>query len=145
MVRPGNDLAPRDLPAVLLVEDDPSLGTIIQRNLEVRGYRVLRAETAAQALQVLTTETPALMLLDINLPDASGWDVLQALSDRGQIVPTVVLSAVQVSRAHLEQFRPAAYLPKPFSLDALLALVEHAAHHQGSVRVSAERPESSRA
>ncbi|MDQ3700441.1 MAG: response regulator, partial [Chloroflexota bacterium] len=84
-------------PSVLVVEDDASLSTIVRRNLEVRGYSVRRAETAAQALELIAAEAPALMLLDINLPDGSGWDVLRALGARGQHVPTIVLSAVQVS------------------------------------------------
>jgi DNA-binding response OmpR family regulator len=100
-------------PTVLLVEDDPSLGAILAKNLEARGYRVARAETLAQALAALATEAPGVMLLDVNLPDGSGWHV-----------PTVVLSAVQVSRARLGEFRPEACLPKPFPLEALLATVE---------------------
>ncbi len=111
-------------PSVLVVEDDASLSTIERRNLEVRGYSVRRAETAAQALELIAAEAPALMLLDINLPDGSGWDVLRALGARGQHVPTIVLSAVQVSRARLGEFRPEACLPKPFPLETLLAAVE---------------------
>jgi DNA-binding response OmpR family regulator len=111
-------------PTVLLVEDDPSLGAILAKNLEARGYRVNRAETLAQALASLATEAPGVMLLDVNLPDGSGWDVLRALEAAGRHVPTVVLSAVQVSRARLGEFRPEACLPKPFPLEALLATVE---------------------
>jgi DNA-binding response OmpR family regulator len=111
-------------PTVLLVEDDPSLGAILAKNLEARGYRVARAETLAQALAALATEAPGVMLLDVNLPDGSGWDVLRALEAAGRHVPTVVLSAVQVSRARLGEFRPEACLPKPFPLEALLATVE---------------------
>jgi len=63
------------------------------------------------------------MLLDINLPDRSGWDVLRELRERGIRVATVIVSAVRVSPARLDEFRPVAYLPKPFPLDALLRLV----------------------
>ena len=111
-------------PTVLLVEDDPSLGVILERNLEARGYRVDRAQTLAQALASLAAGAPRVMLLDVNLPDGSGWDVLRALEAAGRHVPTVVLSAVQVSRARLGEFRPEACLPKPFPLEALLATVE---------------------
>ena len=48
----------RSCPAVLLVEDDPSLGDILGKNLEARGYRVHRAETLAQALESLAGEAP---------------------------------------------------------------------------------------
>jgi DNA-binding response OmpR family regulator len=110
-------------PVVLLVEDDPSLGDILGKNLEVRGYRVRRVETLAAALAALDTEAPGALLLDVNLPDGSGWDVLRALRAAGRRVPTVVLSAVQISRPRLAEFRPEACLPKPFPLEALLATV----------------------
>ena len=62
------------------------------------------------------------MLLDINLPDRSGWDVLRDLRG-GQGGATVIISAVRVSADRLAEFRPLAYLPKPFPLEALLRLV----------------------
>ena len=52
-----------------------------------------------------------MLLLDVNLPDGSGWDVLRALQAAGRRVPTVVLSAVQVSRLRLAEFRPEACCP----------------------------------
>ena len=110
-------------PSVLLVEDDPSLGAILVKNLEARAYRVSRAETLAQALAAPDAEAPGVMLLDVNLPDGSGWDVLRALRANERTVPTVVLSAVQVSRLRLAEFRPEACLTKPFPLEALLATV----------------------
>jgi DNA-binding response OmpR family regulator len=63
------------------------------------------------------------LLLDINLPDRSGWDVLRELRRRGTDVPTIIVSAVRVSPNRLEEFHPLAYLPKPFPLEALLRLV----------------------
>jgi two-component system KDP operon response regulator KdpE len=113
---------------VLLVEDDRPLGAIVRRNLEARGYRVVQAETGAQALAAVEAETPAATLLDVNLPDQAGWDVLRTLGTRCQAVPTVVLTAVPASQARLAEFRPAAYLPEPFPLEALLATVERLRH-----------------
>ena len=69
-------------PTVLLVEDDASLGDILGKNLETHGYRVDRAQTLAQALAPLATAAPGALLLDVNLPDGSGWDVLRALEPR---------------------------------------------------------------
>ena len=108
---------------ILVVEDETTLRQVITRNLEARGHAVLGAETATEALRHLTGLKPDLMLLDINLPDRSGWDVLRELRERGIQVATVIVSAVRVSPARLEEFRPLAYLPKPFPLDALLRLV----------------------
>jgi DNA-binding response OmpR family regulator len=108
---------------VLLVEDEPALRRVIARNLTSRGLDVAEAGTVAEALNTLDEETPDLILLDINLPDRSGWDVLRDLQRRRIGVPTIVVSAVRVSQSRLDEFQPIAYLPKPFPIDALLRLV----------------------
>src|SRR5438105_920470 len=77
---------------VLVVEDASPLRDIIVRNLASRGCAVREAGSAAQALAALHAELPDLLLLDINLPDRTGWDVLRELGAAGQRVPTVVLS-----------------------------------------------------
>lgn len=117
-------------PLVLLVEDEATLRAVIARNLSARHYQVHTASTAGEALAfldalaLLEERAPAVLLLDINLPDRSGWDVLRALRERGQTVPVIVLSAVRCSQARLDGFQPDAYFPKPFPLAALLAAVE---------------------
>jgi DNA-binding response OmpR family regulator len=108
---------------VLLVEDEPTLRRVIARNLASRGLDVREAGTAQAAVEVATTARPDLLLLDINLPDQTGWDVLRELRRRGTEVPTIILSAVRVSSNRLDEFHPIAYLPKPFPIDALLRLV----------------------
>ncbi len=108
---------------VLLVEDEVPLRTVIARNLTSRGIQVREAGTASDAVVAATTEHHDLLLLDINLPDQTGWEVLRELKRRGTEVPTIVVSAVRVSQSRLEEFHPLAYLPKPFPIDALLRLV----------------------
>jgi DNA-binding response OmpR family regulator len=109
---------------ILVVEDDPTLRSVIVRNLEVRGHVVLEAETAADAAAQAKNEEPDLILLDINLPDISGWNVLRELRRDGKEIPTIVISAVRVTPDRLAEFKPLAYLPKPFPLDALLRTIE---------------------
>ena len=109
---------------VLLVEDEATLRQVIARNLASRGHLVREAATASEALQEVEGFQPDLLLLDINLPDRSGWDVLRELRDRGIEIPTVVVSAVRVSPTRLAEFKPLAYLPKPFPLEALLRVVD---------------------
>ena len=108
---------------VLVVEDEAPLRRVIARNLTSRGVQVREAATVDEALQASSTEVPDLLLLDINLPDRTGWDVLRALKQRNILVPTIVVSAVRVSQSRLDEFQPMAYLPKPFPIDALLRLV----------------------
>ena len=108
---------------VLLVEDEAPLRRIVARNLTSRGVAVCEAGTAGEAIQAVATDHPDLLLLDINLPDQTGWNVLRELKRRGTDVPTIVVSAVRVSQGRLDEFQPLAYLPKPFPIDALLRLV----------------------
>ncbi|MGI8492201.1 MAG: response regulator transcription factor, partial [Acidimicrobiales bacterium] len=108
---------------ILVVEDEELLRRIIVRNLAARGHMVSEAKTAAEAVASVAGAWPDLMLLDINLPDRSGWDVLRELRDRGIDVPTAVISAVRIVPSRLEEFKPLAYLTKPFPLEALLRIV----------------------
>jgi two-component system nitrogen regulation response regulator GlnG len=110
--------------SILLVEDEGQLRTILARNLERRGYRVIAAATGADALAALRAGLPALLLLDVNLPDMTGWDVLRALPpEMRQRIPTIVVSAVAQHPKRLHEFGDVAFLHKPFPLDTLLRLV----------------------
>lgn len=126
---------------VLVVEDEDLLRRIITRNLVLRGYSVAEAASVAEADDALeTTEMPFdLILLDINLPDETGWDVLRHLQSRfsepgrepegtessQHTTPRViVMTAVRPAQCRLEQFKPAAMLVKPFPIGALLRLIE---------------------
>jgi len=107
---------------VVLVEDAEALRRVIALNLARQGHRVREAGTAAEAIAEVLDDRPDLLLLDINLPDRSGWDVLRELRTLGIEVPTIVISSVRVGPTRLAEFRPLAYLPKPFPLESLLRL-----------------------
>ena len=110
---------------VLIVEDEAMLRSIIARNLSARGHEVAEAGTVSEARAYLASERPDLLLLDINLPDRTGWDILRYLKDQGEgdQIPVVIVSAVSLNPARLAEFRPLAYLPKPFPLSALTRIV----------------------
>ena len=126
---------------VLVVEDEAVFRKIIARNLAAHGCEVLEAETAGEAIERLSSE-PDLILLDINLPDRSGWDVFRHLQQNGREIPVVIVSAVRVSPERLAEFRPLGYLPKPFPLDALLRIVQGTTEgDQSFVTATNERPQ----
>jgi DNA-binding response OmpR family regulator len=108
---------------VLVVDDETTLRRIIARNLTGRGVFVREADTAEEALGAVVENRPDLILLDINLPDRTGWDVLRELRRREVQVPTIVILAVRANPSRLAEFHPLAYLPKPFPIEALLRLV----------------------
>ena len=143
---------------ILVVEDDEILCELILRNLEVRGHEVRVAEDGQTALAYLRTTPFDLIILDINLPDETGWEVLRTAQKEGWLphaglngkdgndlpLPVVVLSAVRVSPSRLQEFHPLAYLPKPFPMDALLRLAAEAAQRKnGEAFVEPEDVESS--
>jgi DNA-binding response OmpR family regulator len=121
--RDANVLPRTPFQRVLIVEDEDTLRRIIAINLSSRGLLVGEAGTAEAAVGAVAQERPDLILLDINLPDRTGWDVLRELRRRGIEVPTIVLSAVGANPSRLAEFHPLAYLPKPFPIEALLRLV----------------------
>ena len=108
---------------VLIVEDEATLRRIIAINLSSRGLLVSEAGTAEAAVAAVAQERPDLILLDINLPDRTGWDVLRELRRRETEVPTIVISVARANPSRLAEFHPVAYLPKPFPIEALLRLV----------------------
>ncbi len=126
---------------ILLVEDDAVIRDLVERNLAVRGHTVRAVNDAHSALDQLRTAVFDLIVLDINLPDETGWEILRIALREGRIeslivegedqkLPVVVLSAVRVSQRRLAEFHPLAYLPKPFPMDALLRLAAEAASRQ---------------
>ncbi|MGB8345739.1 MAG: response regulator [Ktedonobacteraceae bacterium] len=137
---------------ILLVEDDAMIRNLVERNLAVRGHDVHVAEDAQSALAHLRADTFDLIVLDINLPDQTGWDVLRAALREGRIkplvvegenrkLPVVVLSAVRISPRRLAEFHLLAYLPKPFPMDALLRLATEAAERRlANVPAGQEEP-----
>lgn len=68
-------------PAILIVEDEPLLREAFRLMLEGAGYRILEAGTGAAAIETVQTEKPALVLLDLGLPDMSGLDVARRIKD----------------------------------------------------------------
>jgi DNA-binding response OmpR family regulator len=117
--------------AILVVDDEPRLRQTIVRSLSARGHSVDEAGTCAEAISAATARTYDLVLLDVNLPDATGWDVLRELRRRGRSVPTVVVSAVPPSAARVREFNPFGVLYKPFPIDSLLRFVR-LAQNRGS-------------
>ncbi len=76
---------------VLMIEDDPSIGEMYRFQLEHDGYRVSLATTGQVGFSTLSGESPDIVLLDLLLPDQSGFDVLAALNERLPNHPPVVI------------------------------------------------------
>lgn len=112
--------------AILLVDDEPRLRETLARALTARGYVVEQAGSHREAVAAALAGKHRLMVLDINLPDATGWDVLRDLNAAGKSPPTVVFSAVPPSAARIREFKPFGVLNKPFPIESLLRLARKA-------------------
>ncbi|MET9418180.1 response regulator transcription factor [Streptomyces klenkii] len=110
---------------VLVVEDDPDLSLALRTLLTRAGYEVAHADNGREGLRLLFAERPALMLLDIGLPQLNGWEVLERTRDLSDL-PVLLLTARGAETDRVRGLRAGAddYLPKPFGNDELLARVE---------------------
>ena len=110
--------------SILVVEDDPTLAHAIARNLSARGYIARSATTVAEAKAAAREDAPALVLLDIDLPDGSGWEVLRSLrADGHTTVTTIVMSALRPNARLCAELHAASVLEKPFPMESLLRKV----------------------
>ena len=120
--------------SVLIVEDDDQLRRILTINFARRGYTVAEADSVETALEALKAFAHPfdVIVLDIYLPDRTGWDVLRAmrrpeLADgphAARAPRVIVTTAVRPAQCRLDEFHPDAVLLKPFPIDALVRLVE---------------------
>jgi DNA-binding response OmpR family regulator len=110
---------------VLIVEDETTLADILARNLKARGFEVTSADSAEGALLSMAEEWPDCLVLDINLPDESGWSVLRRLTQADRdLLHVVVISAAPISKIRMAEFRPAHAFVKPFPMDALVRALQ---------------------
>jgi len=114
---------------ILVVEDQDSIRRMIEALVQARGYQVTAVSSGAKAIDVAMTDTPDIVLLDLNLPGQyDGFDVCQRLrSDpTTRTVPVVIISAMDddESRSRATAAGATAYYTKPFSPIALLKEID---------------------
>src|SRR5687767_7179908 len=111
---------------ILIAEDDPNIRLGLVATLESDGYAVTAASDGAQALRIFPQEKFDLVLLDIMMPKASGYDVCRELRARGARVPVLFLTAKgeEIDKVVGLKLGADDYVTKPFGVHELLARVE---------------------
>ncbi|MBV8760179.1 MAG: response regulator [Deltaproteobacteria bacterium] len=114
---------PNVLPAgrVLIVDDDDVVRVTTQAALNARGFDTVAVSSGAEALAYLARDTPALLLLDLNMDDMSGWEVMSEIDRNPRLrgMKTVIVSGEQSPKVPRRFY----YMKKPFKLEQLFALL----------------------
>ncbi|SMH55382.1 sigma-54-dependent transcriptional regulator [Azospirillum agricola] len=113
---------------VLLIEDTPSLARVYAEFLKKESHTVIAVETGADALAQLEDGAPKVVLLDLQLPDMNGMEVLKRINAQALPCAVIVITAHGSVKAAVEAMRYGAYdfLVKPFSADRLVVTVRNA-------------------
>lgn len=112
-------------PQILVVDDDYDIRSVVDDLLTGEGYQVKTASNGRQALEILAAWRPAVILLDLSMPDMNGWTFLahqQADPDLAQI-PVIVMSAHYNLGAGASLESATAVVAKPFDVERLLDLI----------------------
>jgi two-component system KDP operon response regulator KdpE len=117
-------------PPVLVVDDELSIRRFLRISLETNGYRVYEAVNGQEALAKAAQLRPEVIVLDMNLPDLEGLDVLRRLRE-WTATPVIILSVRDADRDKVAALDAGAddYLSKPFSTEELLARLRVARRH----------------
>ena len=117
-------------PRVLVVDDDPSIRRFLRTALDAHGYRSMDAGTGSEAITMATSWIPDVVLLDIGLPDISGFDVVARLRAWSH-VPILILTARGQEQDKIRALDAGAddYVTKPFAMGELLARLRVALRH----------------
>lgn len=110
---------------ILLVEDDPRVASFIIRGLEEQLYQVKNVSKGFDAINEVMENTFDLIILDVMLPDITGFEVCEVLRTRKIIIPILILSALDTPHEKVKGLQAGAddYLAKPFLFEELLARI----------------------
>jgi DNA-binding response OmpR family regulator len=115
--------------SILIVEDEPNIRAFVSVNLEVRGYEVYEAGDGKSAMELLNQRSPSLLILDLMLPDTTGWNILETMAEQENLknIPVILMTALSGGVAQPDAVYPnlALKLVKPVSVDEILNAVDH--------------------
>ena len=113
---------------VLIIDDEPDILELTRHILEMAGHSVVTADDADSGLVKIRTSQPDLLIMDLNLPGVSGWDLLKIVRQENKNLPVILISgryktSLDIVRG-LNDYLADDYIVKPFNKDILLARVE---------------------
>lgn len=135
---------------VMIVDDEATLREVVRRYLELEGYKVLEAETGGEALRLLKTEVPDLILLDIMLPEIDGFHIARKIRNSPEYaglnsdgdIPIIMLTSRGDETDRIAGFELGVddYVSKPFSPRELVARVKAVLRRSSPAAGKSEKP-----
>jgi DNA-binding NtrC family response regulator len=121
---------------ILIVDDERPVLVTLEALLKRHGYRVDTASTATQGIKLLKSKSPALVLLDLQLPDADGMEMLDRIKTELPQIQVIILTAHDSLHNAIESIKRGAYhfISKPYAPEELLSLIERALETQFLLR-----------
>jgi DNA-binding NtrC family response regulator len=121
---------------ILIIDDERPILLTLEALLRRHAYQVDTAPTASQGLKLLKAKSPALVLLDLQLPDAEGLQTLDSIKSDSPEMPVIVLTAHDTLHNAIESIKRGAYhfISKPYAPEELLSLIEKALEKQSLLR-----------
>jgi DNA-binding response OmpR family regulator len=111
---------------VLVVDDETEISGFIKSSLERRGYEVFVAGSAGQALPIIKAENPQVMLLDINLPDMKGAELLKIVRQFNSTIKVIVVSGHELDSNQAKEFKDLGmfkFMCKPINFPELVEVI----------------------
>lgn len=123
---------------ILIIEDEERIATFIAKGLKSAGFATTSARTAHEGFDLAVGADPALIILDLGLPDEDGMALLERMRGSGVAAPVIVLTARTSLDATVAALQGGAddYMGKPFGFDELLARVRLRLRNEGSTETS---------
>jgi DNA-binding response OmpR family regulator len=121
----GTPTGPCPARDIVIIDDDVRLTSLLALALQQRGYSVRAKADIKTGVETLQDRLPMLLILDLNLPDGSGWGALNFLRELpcGN-KPVLVISSENVSRKELRERGIAGFIPKPLDIEEVVAKVD---------------------
>lgn len=120
---------------VLVVEDDPEINELVGAYAEIAGFHYRSAATGEEALSAIHRHLPALIILDLMLPDLDGLEICRRVKSEPLTagVPVIILTAMDSDRTRRQGLAcgAAEYVTKPFDPEALMEIMARLARHEG--------------
>ena len=117
-----------ETPQILLADDDPDIRAILRAHLETYQVELFEARNGEEALEAVLVEQPNLVILDVMMPELSGWEICKYIRSKEELNGTRVLMLTAIGHRVNELTSPLygadAYLDKPFDLDEIDATVK---------------------